>query len=263
MAGARAPVLVACLWLVLRARHKAVRQELGFALLVRHLAGGACLGVPAPAWPSGCQQAGPAVLLGVAALPACLADRRPALRALLQWRMMLPHSLPAFRRATAAFLDFVASPGAQPLSCAPVSTPERAAARADGAADGANGSSSAAAFALGKGWFGAVAAGASVGGDSPAAGRAGGYAWQLAERLYSGAQYALAFQLALAPEVGEEELAELGPEWVRPATLLALQVGWMRRLSAGGRALGRAGAGWLQGEARVPRGHAWGPGLVR
>jgi hypothetical protein len=46
----------------------------------------------------------------------------------------------------------------------------------------------------------------------------------LAERLYSSAQYALAFQLALAPEVGEEELAELGPEWVSPATLLALQV---------------------------------------
>lgn len=148
---------------------------------------------------------------------------------------MLPHSLPAFRRATAAFLDFVASPGAQPLSCAPVSTSERAAARTDGAADGANGSSSAAVFTLGKGWFGAVAAGASVGGDSPSAGRAGGYAWQLAERLYSGAQYALAFQLALAPEVGEEELAELGPEWVRPATLLALQVGWMRRWWAGAR----------------------------
>ncbi|KAL4443613.1 hypothetical protein ABPG75_011350 [Micractinium tetrahymenae] len=149
-----------------------------------------------------------------------------------QWRMMLPHSLPAFRRATAAFLDFAASPGAEPLSCAPVSAAERAAARADAAADGAEGASgrtngrpSAAAFVVGKGWFGAVAAGAAAGasGRSPAAARAGGYAWQLAERLYSGAQYALAFQLALAPEVGEEELAELGPEWVRPATLLALQ----------------------------------------
>lgn len=159
----------------------------------------------------------------------------------LQWRIMLPDSLPAFRRATASFLDFAASPGAEPFSCAPVSAAERAAARADAAAEGGSGggdssgpSGGAPALHLNKGWFGAVAAGAgasvaaSGGGSSSQAGggaRAGGYAWQLAERLYSAAQYALAFQLALAPEVGEEELAELGPEWVRPPTLLALQVG--------------------------------------
>lgn len=167
---------------------------------------------------------------------------------------MLPHSLPAFRRATAAFLDLLAAPGPEPLSCAPVSAAERAAARADGTPEHAetgpgrtNGSSSAAAFALGKGWFGAVAAGvpAGAGGRSPAAAaRAGGYAWQLAERLYSGAQYALAFQLALAPEVGEEELAELGPEWVRPATLLALQVG--RACLRAGRACTSVGAAMQQ-----------------
>jgi nuclear pore complex protein Nup188 len=135
-----------------------------------------------------------------------------------QWRMLLPDSLPAFRRATAALLDFVASPGAVPISCTPVSAAERAAAR--GAAAGG-----AAEAALAHGWFGAAAAGANAGAGAAQRGSApaGGYAWQLADRLYSSAQYALSFQLALAPEVGEDELAELGPEWVRPATLLALQ----------------------------------------
>jgi hypothetical protein len=73
-----------------------------------------------------------------------------------QWRMLLPDSLPAFRRATAALLDFVASPGAVPMSCTPVSAAERAAAR--GAAAGG-----AAEAALAHGWFGAAAAGASAG----------------------------------------------------------------------------------------------------
>ncbi len=163
----------------------------------------------------------------------CMSLRNPC--PTLQWRLMLPGSLPAFRRATAAFLDFAASPRNEPISCAPVSASERAAARAGGtggegskaggggalvAAGGSSKASSSAALTLGKGWFDAVAAGA--GGSSTTA-AAGGYVWQLAERLYSSAQYALAFQLALAPEVGEEELADLGPEWVRPATLLALQ----------------------------------------
>lgn len=169
-----------------------------------------------------------------------------------QWRLVLPDSLPAFRRATAAFLDFAASPRNEPISCAPVSATERAAARggaggeaskpgalvtASGGSARANGSGGAG-LSLGKGWFEAVAAGG--GGDSSAA-PACGYAWQLAERLYSSAQYALAFQLALAPEAGEEELAELGPEWVRPATLLALQAS-----SAGGawRAGALAGVCW-------------------
>ncbi|PRW56624.1 Nucleoporin NUP188 like isoform B [Chlorella sorokiniana] len=140
-----------------------------------------------------------------------------------QWRLMLPDSLPAFRRATASFLDFAASPGNEPISCAPVSASERAAARSASAASegskaggalvaigGSSRAGSSATLALGKGWFEAVAAGA---GGSSSTAPAGGYLWQLAERLYSSAQYALAFQLALAPEVGEEELADLGPEW--------------------------------------------------
>lgn len=147
----------------------------------------------------------------------------------MQWRILLPDSLPAFRRATAAFLHFAASPGDGPFRCAPVSAAERAAARADtslaGEAGRSHSSSSSDSFSLGRGWFGAVAAASDgAAGSGAAAAAAGGYAWQLAERLYSSAQYALAFQLALAPEVGEEELAELGPEWVSPATLLALQV---------------------------------------
>ncbi|KAI3428139.1 hypothetical protein D9Q98_006522 [Chlorella vulgaris] len=147
-----------------------------------------------------------------------------------EWRILLPDSLPAFRRATAAFLHFAASPGDGPFRCAPVSAAERAAARADtslaGEAGRSHSSSSSDSFSLGRGWFGAVAAASDgAAGSGAAAAAAGGYAWQLAERLYSSAQYALAFQLALAPEVGEEELAELGPEWVSPATLLALQEG--------------------------------------
>lgn len=160
---------------------------------------------------------------------------------MLQWRVLLPDSLPAFRRATAAFLDFVASPGAEPISCAPVSPLERAAARAAEASGikaggGSSTPATLAVFDLAKGWFEAAASGA--GGSGSAAAPAGGYAWQLADRLYSSAQYALAFQLALAPEVGEEEVSELGPEWVRPATLLALQA------SARGRG-GRWAVGWL------------------
>lgn len=80
------------------------------------------------------------------------------------------------------------------MSCPPVSAPERAAARgADAASQGGQGQ---AGLQISKGWFGAAAAGAGGGAAAPA----GGYAWQLAERLYSSAQYALAFQLALAPE---------------------------------------------------------------
>lgn len=136
--------------------------------------------------------------------------------------MLLPDSLPAFRRATAAFLDFAASPHAQPISCAPVSAAERAAARPAPKPRSGAGASSAPTLGFAKAWFGAAAAGA--GGANATVAPAGGYAWQLAERLYSSAQYALAFQLAVAPEVSEEELASLGPEWVRPPTLLALQV---------------------------------------
>lgn len=67
------------------------------------------------------------------------------------------------------------------------------------------------------GWFAACAPGAAAG-AAP-----GAHAWQLAEQLYACQRYALAFQLALAPEVGEDELGSLGPEWPKPATLLALQ----------------------------------------
>ena len=172
----------------------------------------------------------------------------PHLRPTLQWRMMLPDALPAFRRATAALLDFAAAPGATALTCAPVSAAERAAAKLDGPSGGSAGASASAsggALQLRKGWFGAAAAGTGRGAGGA---RAGGYAWQLAERLYSSAQYALSFQLALAPEVGEEELAELGPEWVRPATLLALQVGSGARglaLGCAVRLLRRIRADWL------------------
>lgn len=156
----------------------------------------------------GCQRGTPLGLALTHPSASLAATRR------LQWRLMLPRSLPAFRAATAAFIEFAAAPGREPVSCSPVSPAERAAARADAATatagDGAQ-------LRLGRGWFGAAAGGA--GAAAP-----GGYAWQLAERLYSGTQYALAFQLALAPEVAEEELAELGPEWVPPAALLALQV---------------------------------------
>lgn len=70
-----------------------------------------------------------------------------------------------------------------------------------------------------SGWFAACA------GDwAPRRGAsaAEGYSWQLAERLYSCAQYALAFQLAVAPEVGEEEAGSLGPEWAEPSALAGL-----------------------------------------
>ena len=98
------------------------------------------------------------------------------------------------------------------ISCPPVSAAERAAAQPP-PADAAS---------LSEGWFGVCAAGSDAGGRSTAA--EGGYAWQVAERLYTCQQYALAFQLALAPEVGEEELASLGPEWVQPETLMRIQV---------------------------------------
>jgi nuclear pore complex protein Nup188 len=143
-------------------------------------------------------------------------------RPLAQWRLLLPDSLPAFRRATAALLDFTASPGGQRVSCPPVASAERAAARMDAR------EADVGALRLNKGWFGVAAAGSrsrEAGGGGARGAVAGRFSWQLAERQYSCAQYALAFQLAVAPEVGEEEVAGLGPEWVRPDTLLALQVG--------------------------------------
>jgi hypothetical protein len=126
------------------------------------------------------------------------------------WRAALPHSLPAFRRASAELLAFLAE--LQGVHCAPVSPAERAAARVAGAPEAA---------ALGEGWFGACAAGecAAVAGASPA----GSFSWQLAERLYSCMHYALAFQLATAPEVSEAEAPELGPEWAAPGALRALR----------------------------------------
>jgi hypothetical protein len=92
--------------------------------------------------------------------------------------------------------------------------------------------------ALSGGWFG-VEACCTTGGSSTTGatnnvgsisqlqslegvGLLNGFTWELAEQLYSCAQYALAFQLAVAPEVSEAEAEQLGPEWPDATTLTTL-----------------------------------------
>jgi hypothetical protein len=88
--------------------------------------------------------------------------------------------------------------------------------------------------ALGSGWFGieaccTIATSSGGGGSSHAqlqslegVGLLNGFTWELAEQFYSCAQYALAFQLAVAPDVSEAEAENLGPEWPDATTLTTL-----------------------------------------
>lgn len=149
------------------------------------------------------------------------------------WRMMLPDSLPACRRDSAALLSFLSmgqfdglslsggsasvglhqqlqmqggEGGLGSIVCGPVSAHERAmSSKVDVRT----------AFALNTGWFGVLA--------SSTSSSAGSYSWLLAERLYSCMQYALAFHLAICPEVNELENVAVSPEWVKPEALAAIQ----------------------------------------
>jgi hypothetical protein len=140
-----------------------------------------------------------------------------------QWLTMLPHALSAMRRASAALLRFLSHP-TDDVTCVAVSHTERAMARVKGPAP------------LSEGWFAACSLAVDAdmlqksapqpherihdGGDGfwPSS-----FAWEVSERLYACAEYALAFQLLTAPEVSEAEVGDLGPEWVDVATLRALQ----------------------------------------
>ena len=161
-----------------------------------------------------------------------------------QYRMALPHALPALRRASASLLRFLATMEAENGSgggnsdenvvCVAVTDHEKSLMKAP-----------APSTALSGGWFGAEACcttnahGSSTmtyptGGRSSSSsstaylqnlegvGRLNGFTWELAEQLYSCAQYALAFHIAVAPEVSEAEAENLGPEWPDATTLTTL-----------------------------------------
>ncbi len=144
------------------------------------------------------------------------------------YRVALPHALPALRRASAALLRFIASmePSGRgnddAVVCVAVTEAEKALIRAP-----------APSTALGSGWFGIEAccttAASGASGSSHAqlqslegVGLLNGFTWELAEQFYSCAQYALAFQLAVAPEMSEAEAENLGPEWPDATTLTTL-----------------------------------------
>lgn len=154
-----------------------------------------------------------------------------------QYRVALPHALPALRRASASLLRFVATMeasngsngggnGDETAVCVAVTENEKALIKLP-----------APSTALSGGWFGAEACCTTNPGGSTTAsgsistahvqsvegmGLLNDFTWELAEQLYSCAQYALAFQLAVAPEVSEAEAENLGPEWPDATTLTTL-----------------------------------------
>ncbi|KAL4532505.1 hypothetical protein Ndes2437B_g02907 [Nannochloris sp. 'desiccata'] len=126
-----------------------------------------------------------------------------------QYRVALPHALPALRRASASLLRFVATMeasngsngggnGDETAVCVAVTENEKALIKLP-----------APSTALSGGWFGAEACcTTNPGGSTTASGT-----------VHSNA---LAFQLAVAPEVSEAEAENLGPEWPDAATLTTL-----------------------------------------
>jgi hypothetical protein len=147
-----------------------------------------------------------------------------------QYRLALPHALPALRRASASLLRFLAGmePGggassSSDLVCVAVTEDEKNMIK-----------TAAPSTALSSGWFGVEACCTTTTGGNintttttqlqslEGVGLLNGFTWELAEQLYSCAQYALAFQLAVAPEVSEAEAENLGPEWPDASTLSTL-----------------------------------------
>ena len=133
-----------------------------------------------------------------------------------EWRYALPESIPLMRQATAALISFVAAamPGA---ACVAVTAAEKSRAGVVMMKKMMGESS------LEEGWFGVCRGGGGEGGGGH---QLSLFHFQLASELYSCAQYALIFQLAVAPELGEEEAEgggrELGPQWPVPAALSRL-----------------------------------------
>lgn len=148
-----------------------------------------------------------------------------------QWRLSLPHALPAFRRATAALLNALAMP-VKSLACAPTTGQERGLVSMP---------CPLLRYCSAGGWFEACSASAEAfitkqrgahGDDdldqavalsskpSPCMNEFG---WSIADRLYGIIQYALTFQLITAPEITEAEVSTLGSEWIDAGTLRTLQ----------------------------------------
>jgi hypothetical protein len=144
-----------------------------------------------------------------------------------QYRVALPHALPALRRASASLLRFLASmevagDSDETVVCVAVTESEKALVQTP-----------APSTALSGGWFGVEACCTTTvtnnNGHSAAQlqslegiGLLNGFTFELAEQLYSSIQYALAFQVAVAPEVSEAEAEHLGPEWPDATTLTTL-----------------------------------------
>lgn len=148
-----------------------------------------------------------------------------------RWRLALPRALPAARRASASLLRFAAERLMEgDVVCEPVSETEIASAKVDSPCPSPCGD-----------WFqraleacSAAETGCrSVGNGGQA--KITSFGWNLAERLCSCVQYALAFQLETAPEVSEAEVATLGPEWVDPGVVRSLYTGFQDAVLGVGR----------------------------
>jgi len=158
-----------------------------------------------------------------------------------EYRMALPHALPALRRASASLLRFLATMEAGNGGSGGGNDDEIAISVAVTEHEKALMKAPAPSIALSGGWFGVEACcTTNTHGTStitcPTSGRSStahlqglegvdrfnGFTWELAEQLYSCAQYALAFQIAVAPEVSEAEAENLGPEWPDATTLTTL-----------------------------------------
>lgn len=105
-----------------------------------------------------------------------------------RWMVAVPEGILAMRQATAALLNFLSLPN--PAFCTPVS----------GAEKESNSFDKTSSFILDQGWFSICASEADASSFN-------NFSWQMALELYSCAHYALAFQLKMAPELGEEEAA--------------------------------------------------------
>ncbi|BDA41474.1 probable Nucleoporin NUP188 homolog at N-terminal half [Coccomyxa sp. Obi] len=137
-------------------------------------------------------------------------------RLLGQWQMALPASLSAARETAASFLAFAGLPTATDtcsVHCPPVSPAEKAQA------------GESAGLPVGEAWFEVCAEGSRAASGSARDGlKHSDYSASLAEALYGCVAQTLSFLCAVAPEVGEEEVAAgLGPEWPEPRLLGGLQ----------------------------------------
>ncbi|KAK9819662.1 hypothetical protein WJX72_000881 [[Myrmecia] bisecta] len=158
-----------------------------------------------------------------------------AARLIGSWQLALPSAPSAARRAATAFLLFAASPSRTArlrLHCTPVSPAEKALAKSSASLPVTSCWFKVCADSLGRPAEPAAlvpAPSSSAEPGSPGrpsqhhAVRTSEFSVQVAVAIYASVGQALMFLAAVAPEVSEDEMAELGAEWPSLEVLLGLQ----------------------------------------